>query len=160
MLFRLLAQSSRSPSRAKRQIAMKRSTATLLGDKTSGAIPTELATPVPEETSNNTLSIDTPSKTTDSLQGDSSLSTLLSSQSKHSQLDIYLSKEDIMQKFLFAGVTGNGRFLQRGLRVDEVDSYGLAPDDEHIATFLTVFRRFDTPHRYGCTSARMFPYRG
>lgn len=41
---------------------------------------------------------------------ESSLSAMLLSQNnKHSQLDIYLSKEDILEKFLFSAVTGSGQ---------------------------------------------------
>lgn len=65
----------------------------------------------------------------------------------HSQMDIYLSREDLVQKLLFAAVAGNGEqqrseFASRR----ECGLTSLCKDEEYIATFLIVYRRFKSPY--------------
>lgn len=71
--------------------------------------------------------------------------------SKFSQLDIYLSKDDLIQKFLFAAVTGNG--THTSLVVCRGTAWltpflTIVPDEQHVGVFLIVYRRFARPYEW------------
>lgn len=65
------------------------------------------------------------------------------SHGKSSALDLYFSRDDMIDKFLFASVTGNGESLEQRRR-SLADLFSLA-DEQYVTLFLIVYRRFARP---------------
>lgn len=81
--------------------------------------------------------------------GDPSLETDFSpSKHGHSLTDIYLSRDSLVQKVLFAVVAGNGEcwhhIIRNGL---SILTFFATADEEYVSGFLIVFRRFETPYK-------------
>lgn len=111
-------QCSRPSSRTRKLVQSKRSTATLLAERTTGkldavhVVAKEESADIVRSVSDTGNSLKTVSTTSGNsgLTGDSILDEkFLLSKSGYSQMDIYLSRDDLVQKLLFAAVAGNGK---------------------------------------------------
>lgn len=150
-------QGSRSPSRMKKSVVPKRSVATLIAEKADGQnLSTILTSPISENVTKSNSdaghSLNTVSTTSGNsgFTGDALLDEkFLLSKLGHSQMDIYLSPEDLVQKLLFAAVAGNGEERVRlGCHRCAIQLKTLpSADEEYIASFLIVYRRFETPYK-------------
>lgn len=104
----------------KKLVLPKRSTANLLPDKPNGQLfaGTSAPTTMQKDSEDMSKSIDETGhsmKTVSSASGHSGLTgdaildeKFLLSKSGHNQTDIYLSRDDLVQKLLFAAVAGDG----------------------------------------------------
>lgn len=112
-----IAQASRSPSRLKKHVTSKRSTAALIAQTSAAkASSHELTSDDINATirsasdasqslkTRSTISVNSAQSGEPSLENES-----LPSKHGYSLTDIYLSRDNLVQKALFAAVTGNGR---------------------------------------------------
>lgn len=147
----------------------KRSIATLLPEKNSSnasatdALPLLMksSTEAPQTASDTGHSLKTVSTMSDlSLESKMASREETSSGLKmsYSQMDIYLSRDNLVQKLLFAAVAGNGELVSRSTIVlGKTDEMG-CPDEEFVSSFLIVFRRFETPYRYALMQVKNLVY--